>query len=97
MTKKKTELFTLTTNAQLSEEGMDVTINIITKCDISEDAPPSLMDAIYAGLGKFLAESQGEETAMKMAHDFRERAARKQRQADQAARELIGEDGPEPV
>lgn len=70
------------------------TIRLDISVSFGDDAPPALARAIFEGITKLLIAGTDDEYAAQLARDFQEINERKQRQADNVARLLIGDGEP---
>lgn len=68
------------------------TIRLDISVSFESDAPPALAKAIFEGIAKLLVMGTDDEYARQIATDFQEISARKQREADNVARLLLGDD-----
>ena len=73
----------------------DVTIGIEVQINISDDAPPTLVNAIGRSLGELLTSWGREDEVQQIVRECEEIRARRQRQADHTARLLLGDEEPE--
>jgi hypothetical protein len=86
--------WTIYGKANERQPGGAITLSISIR--VSDDAPPTLVRAVGETIGRMLQDiGITDEQAEQIVAEVEERDARTQRQADHAARQLLGDTGPQ--
>jgi hypothetical protein len=86
--------WTIYSKAKPGDLDADITVSISVK--VANDAPPTLVTAVGEMIGRLLLDMDiTDEQKARIVAEIDERIARTQRQADHAARRLLGDGGEE--